>query len=132
MRAELGSESCRCSAEQAYQQNCITRLFQPIRPTESTPQESTVSISRLTRISRVALVSPRQTAYSKVQLRHIVSDVFTPVLAKHPKHLSLMDILAVGVDRTQRTFEPMKKQVEAWEAVNIDCLRRSGTSAWTG
>ena len=35
--------------------------------------------------------------------------VFTPVLAKHTKHLNLVDILAVGVDRMQRNFEPMEK-----------------------
>ncbi len=36
--------------------------------------------------------------------------MFTPVLAKHTKHLSLVDILAVGVDRMQRNFEPMRHQ----------------------
>jgi hypothetical protein len=40
--------------------------------------------------------------------------VFTPVLAKHSKHFSLQDSLAVGVDRMQRNFEPMCRQVEAW------------------
>ena len=44
---------------------------------------------------------------------------FTPVLAKHTKHLSLVDILSVGVDRMQRNFEPMRKQVEAWKAARI-------------
>jgi len=44
---------------------------------------------------------------------------FAPVLAKHTKHLSLVDILSVGVDRMQRNFEPMKKQVEAWKAERI-------------
>ncbi len=44
---------------------------------------------------------------------------FTPVLAKHTKHLSLVDILAVGVDRMQRNFEPMRKQVEAWKGTRI-------------
>lgn len=39
---------------------------------------------------------------------------FTPVLAKHTKHLSLVDILSVGVDRMQRNFGPMRKQVESW------------------
>ena len=34
------------------------------------------------------------------------------MLAKHTKHLSLVDILSVGVDRMQRNFEPMRKQVE--------------------
>ena len=41
--------------------------------------------------------------------------MFTPVFAKHTKNLSLVDILAVGVDRMQRNFEPMRKQVEAWK-----------------
>ena len=44
---------------------------------------------------------------------------FTPVLAKHTKHLSLVDVLSVGIDRIQRNFEPMKKQVEAWKAARI-------------
>ena len=37
--------------------------------------------------------------------------VFTPVLAKHTKHLSLMDIFSAGGDRMQRNFEPMRRQV---------------------
>ena len=41
--------------------------------------------------------------------------MFTPVFAKHTKNLSLVDILAVGVDRMQRNFEPMRKQLEAWK-----------------
>jgi hypothetical protein len=41
------------------------------------------------------------------------------VLAKHTKHLSLVDVLSIGVDRIQRNFEPMKKQVEAWKATRI-------------
>jgi hypothetical protein len=50
---------------------------------------------------------------------NIVSGAFTPVLAKHTKHLSLVDILAVGVDRMQRNFEPMRKQVEAWKGTRL-------------
>jgi hypothetical protein len=45
--------------------------------------------------------------------------LFTPVLAKHTKHLSLVDILAVKVDRMQRNFEPMRKQVEAWKGTRF-------------
>ena len=41
------------------------------------------------------------------------------MLAKHTKHLSLVDILSVGVDRMQRNFEPMKKQVEAWKGTRL-------------
>jgi hypothetical protein len=40
---------------------------------------------------------------------------FTPVLAKHSKSFSLIDCISVGVDRMQRSFEPMRKQVEAWQ-----------------
>ena len=45
----------------------------------------------------------------------IVRGVFTPVLAKHSKSFSLIDCISVGVDRMQRNFEPMRKQVEAWQ-----------------
>lgn len=41
---------------------------------------------------------------------------FSPVLAKHSKHLSLEDTLSIGVDRMQRNFEPMRQQVEIWRA----------------
>ena len=40
---------------------------------------------------------------------------FQPVLAKHSKGFSLVDAISVGVDRMQRNFEPMRKQVEAWQ-----------------
>ena len=40
---------------------------------------------------------------------------FTPVLAKHTKHFSLRDALSVGIDRMQRNFEPMQRQIEAWK-----------------
>ena len=41
--------------------------------------------------------------------------MFTPVLAKHSKSFSLIDCISVGLDRMQRNFEPMRKQVEAWQ-----------------
>lgn len=41
---------------------------------------------------------------------------YTPVLAKHTKKFGLKDSLSVGVDRMQRNFEPMRRQVEAWRA----------------
>ncbi len=44
---------------------------------------------------------------------------FTPVLAKHTKRLSLVDVLSIGVDRIQRNFEPIKKQVETWKASRV-------------
>src|SRR5437870_13747745 len=44
---------------------------------------------------------------------------FTPVLAKHSKNFSLVDALSVGVDRMQRNFEPMRRQVEAWKNLQL-------------
>jgi hypothetical protein len=44
---------------------------------------------------------------------------FTPVLAKHSKSFNLIDTLAVGVDRIQRSFEPMQLQVESWRQTQI-------------
>ena len=43
---------------------------------------------------------------------------FTPVLAKHAKSFSLIDCVSVGVDRMQRNFKPMGKQVEAGNRAN--------------
>ena len=37
------------------------------------------------------------------------------MLAKHSKSFSLIDCISVGVDRMQQNFEPMRKQVEAWQ-----------------
>src|SRR6266851_5681254 len=44
---------------------------------------------------------------------------FTPVLAKHSKNFSLVDALSVGVDRMQRHFEPMRRQVEGWKNLQL-------------
>src|SRR5438105_3010493 len=44
---------------------------------------------------------------------------FTPVLAKHSKRFSLVDSLAIGVDRIQRNFEPLQRQVENWRDMQI-------------
>jgi len=44
---------------------------------------------------------------------------FTPVLAKHSKSFSLIDCVSVGVDRMQRNFEPMRRQVEAWQKYDL-------------
>ena len=42
-----------------------------------------------------------------------------PCSAKHSKHFSLEDSLAVGVDRMQRNFGPLKQQVEEWQALQL-------------
>src|SRR5207302_5077495 len=51
----------------------------------------------------------------KMKVAFCVTAVFTPVLAKHSKSFSLIDCISVGVDRMQRNFEPMRKQVETWQ-----------------
>jgi len=56
---------------------------------------------------------------SSPKFGNIVSGVFTPVLAKHSKSFNLIDTLAVGVDRIQRNFEPMQRQVEYWRQAQI-------------
>ena len=45
--------------------------------------------------------------------------MFTPVLAKHSKNFSLQDSLAIGVDRMQRNFGPMRHQAELWQVQQI-------------
>src|SRR5438552_9813568 len=45
---------------------------------------------------------------------------FTPVLAKHTKRFSLVDAVSIGVDRMQRSFEPMQRQVEEWKESRIE------------
>jgi len=44
---------------------------------------------------------------------------FTPVLAKHSKHFSLVDALSVGVDRMRRNFEPMQREVQTWKGLQL-------------
>jgi hypothetical protein len=44
---------------------------------------------------------------------------FSPVLAKHTKRFSLVDAVSVGVDRMQRNFEPMWRQIEIWKESQI-------------
>lgn len=78
---------------------------------------------------RVRPISLQSQAYDLLALHKSVANhhspklavigAFTPVLAKHTKHLSLVDILSVGVDRMQRNFEPMRKQVEAWKGTRL-------------
>jgi len=45
--------------------------------------------------------------------------VFAPVLATHTKSFNLIDTLSVGVDRIQRNFQPLQRQVETWRKTQI-------------
>jgi len=44
--------------------------------------------------------------------------VFTPVLAKHSKNFSIIDSLAIGVDRIHEA-SPLRHQVETWRSTQI-------------
>jgi len=55
----------------------------------------------------------RTSGFTLIGLGNIVSGVFTPVLAKHTKQISLGDVLSIGIDRIHRNFEPIQKQVGA-------------------
>src|ERR1019366_10663272 len=57
------------------------------------------------------------------QFADIVAGVFTPVLAKHSKLFSLIDCISVGVDRMQRNFAPMRRQVEVWQRSDLTFQR---------
>ncbi len=50
---------------------------------------------------------------------------FTPVLAKHSKNFSVIDALAIGGDRIQRNFEPLRQQVETWRSRKSPTRRRN-------
>jgi hypothetical protein len=47
---------------------------------------------------------------------------FTLVLTRHSKSFSLIDCVSIGVDRMQRNFKPMRKQVEERDFANRDPL----------
>jgi hypothetical protein len=72
----------------------------------------TTSQVEILRRTLVALLIPSE-------FGNIVPGVFTPVLAKHTKSFNLVDTLSVGVDRIQRNFEPMQRQVESWRQTQI-------------
>jgi hypothetical protein len=55
----------------------------------------------------------------KFEIILCVTGVYTPVLAKHSKNSSLEDSLAIGVDRMQRNFGPLKRPVEQWQALQL-------------
>jgi len=65
---------------------------------------------------------------SEPESGNIVSGVFTPVLAKNSKSFSLVDAIAGGVDRMQRNFEPMRKQVETWQRSELTDLTQRSSS----
>ena len=59
---------------------------------------------------QTVIPATKQTEYQG--LGNIVSGAYTPVLAKHSNHFSLVGAIAVAVVGMQRNFEPMRRQVE--------------------
>lgn len=58
-------------------------------------------------------------ASSFVTILHFKGE-FTPVLAKHSKNFSILDSLAIGLDRIQRNFDPLRQQVETWRSASFN------------
>jgi len=83
--------------------------------------ESDVESRTATVIDFVAVKASRfkQVSTTRETFANIVSGAFTPVLAKHTTSFNLIDTLSVGVDRIQRNFEPLQRQVETWRKTQI-------------
>lgn len=47
---------------------------------------------------------------------------FQAIAKKHSKHLNLVDVLDQGVSRMQRSFEPMKRRIDAWKGFELTDL----------
>ena len=45
--------------------------------------------------------------------------VYTPMPATHSESFSLIDSISVGADRVSWNFEPVRKQVEAWQRCKL-------------
>ena len=67
--------------------------------------------------------------FTASRIGNIAPAVFIPVLAKHSKSFSLIDCVAVGVDRMQRNFEPMRRQVEAWQKCELTDVTASAKTS---
>jgi hypothetical protein len=51
---------------------------------------------------------------------------FSPVLSKHSKNFNLIDALSVGVDRIQRSFEPLQKTINQWREYELQEAQAKG------
>lgn len=40
---------------------------------------------------------------------------FTPIFHKHTRKLDLLEVVALGVDKIQRGFEPLRRQIRFWQ-----------------
>jgi hypothetical protein len=44
---------------------------------------------------------------------------FAPVMRKHTTRVTIEDVMALAVDRMQRHFEPMQRQIDAWRGFEL-------------
>jgi hypothetical protein len=44
---------------------------------------------------------------------------FRPVFHKHSARLDLIDVVSIGVDKIQRNFEPLTRQIADWQNVQL-------------
>lgn len=51
---------------------------------------------------------------------------YEPVMVKHSARMNLIDVVSIGVDKIQRNFEPLTRQIEDWRGVEIDTLAAKG------
>jgi len=45
---------------------------------------------------------------------------FTPVLHKHTRRFELIDVISIGVDKIQRNFDPLRKQISDWQERELE------------
>ncbi len=50
---------------------------------------------------------------------------FMPVLHKHSKNLDLIELVSIGVDKIERNFEPLTRQIEEWQSHHLTTTARS-------
>jgi hypothetical protein len=44
---------------------------------------------------------------------------FMPVLHKHSKNLDLIELVSIGVDKIQRNFDPLSRQIDNWQTCSL-------------
>jgi len=44
---------------------------------------------------------------------------FSPIFHKHTAKLDLLDVISVGVDKMQRNFAPLKRQIQMWQVCEL-------------
>lgn len=44
---------------------------------------------------------------------------FAPLLHKHTRKLELLDAVSIAVDRIQRGFAPLQRQIANWEETHL-------------